>query len=204
MKLGDFFEDLRREAAIGKGEESRDRTYSSQHPYGDEATALEAFKRSQDKLFNVNAWSNLPGLTSTFTVYDASGQPKLTADLRIGDYVKIELPGPVPENWVRVTAIQSSARSAEFTVQPSESPGADEAESQTTAHFFSQDSSSTFQVELQGTTLMAYEIGKNERINNGGTEAGDRSLINTLVAETGWAFFQEMQWTKLTDYLVHL
>jgi hypothetical protein len=52
-------------------------------------------------------------------------------------------------------------------------------------------------------TLFAFEIGKNEGINNQGEDAGDRKLINTLIAEGGWAGFQELQWKKLTDYLVH-
>jgi hypothetical protein len=29
-------------------------------------------------------------------------------------------------------------------------------------------------------------------------------VINTVVAKGGWAVGQQMQWKKLTDYLVHL
>ncbi len=71
-------------------------------------------------------------------------------------------------------------------------------------HFFIKEASSTFRVERHGTLIKALEIGKNEGINNQGPEAGDRTVINTLIAEGGWALFQEMQWDKLTRYLVHL
>ena len=40
-------------------------------------------------------------------------------------------------------------------------------------------------------------------INNKGEEAGDRKMINTLLAETGRVGFQQFQWKLLTDYLVH-
>jgi hypothetical protein len=72
------------------------------------------------------------------------------------------------------------------------------------AHFFGGEATSTFRVELQGNTLVASEIGRDERINNQGNEAGGRAVVNTLIAEGGWALFQQMQWKKLTDYLAHL
>lgn len=50
---------------------------------------------------------------------------------------------------------------------------------------------------------MPLKLVKNEGINNKGKEAGNRKLINTLIAEGGWAAFQKFQWEKLTDYLVH-
>jgi hypothetical protein len=71
------------------------------------------------------------------------------------------------------------------------------------AHFFGGEATSTFRVELKGNTLVASEIGRDERINNQGDEAGGRAVVNTLIAEGGWALFQEMQWKKLTDYLAH-
>ncbi len=89
-----------------------------------------------------------------------------------------------------------------FTVSPSENPQEKE-NNQETKHFFTQDATSTFQVELQGKRIIAKEIGKDEAINNQGDEAGSRAMINTLIAEGGWAVFQKIQWQKLTDYLVH-
>lgn len=72
-----------------------------------------------------------------------------------------------------------------------------------TDHFFTSAATSTFKVERKKETIYAYEIGKNEFINNK-EESGGRGLINTLIAEGGWAGFQKLQWKKLTNYLVHL
>jgi hypothetical protein len=113
------------------------------------------------------------------------------------------LPGPVPENWVIVTDIQQQENSAEFTVSPSTDPRAKGSEREEIKHFFIDEATSTFRVKLLDKTLFAYEIGKNEGINNQGKEAGKRKLINTLISEGGWAGFQEFQWKKITDYLVH-
>jgi hypothetical protein len=189
------------EAQVLAGEASKDKTYTSRRTYPDAAAALPAFAWAEEKLFDVNAWSNLPGITAKFALHDESGAEK-TSTPRTGDYIRIQLPGPLPENWVRVVGVQVEDQAAEFTVQPSRDPreGAARGEIE---HFFGKEATSTFRVELQGNTLIASEIGRHEHINNQGKEAGGRAVLNTLVAEGGWAFFQKMQWQKLTDYLVH-
>ncbi len=123
----------------------------------------------------------------------------------IGDYIRIDLPGPFPENWVRVTSVRVGDTAAEFTVQPSGDPreGGEEVQGEI-EHLFRKEASSTFRVQLQGNTLIASEIGRHESINNQGEEAGNRALVNTVIAKGGWALGQKMQWQKLTDYLVHL
>ncbi|WP_017731029.1 hypothetical protein [Nafulsella turpanensis] len=182
----------------GKG--TKDKVYSSKSEYPGKEAALRAFERSKAKLFNVNKWSDLPGLTSTFELYTSSGKPAGDREPQKGDYIRIMLPLPAPENWVVVTDIRQNNEMAQFTVSPSRDPreGGEDIE-----HFFIDEATSTFKITLNGQTLYAYEIGKNEGINNQGTDAGKRELINTLVAEGGWIFFQKIQWRQLTDYLVH-
>ncbi len=182
------------------GEAPKDRTYTSRRTYPDASSALQAFAWAEEKLFDVNAWSSLPGITARFALYDAAGVRK-TSTPQEGDYIRVDLPGPFPENWVRVTGVRAGDLAAEFTVQPSHDPreGGEETE-----HFFRHEARSTFRVELDGNTLIAAEIGRHESINNQGAEAGNRAVINTVVAKGGWAVGQQMQWKKLTDYLVHL
>jgi hypothetical protein len=204
MALGDFFDKLKKEAKVLQGEEARDKIYSSSNTYPDPAAALRAYRLSEQKLFDVNRWSDLPGINSTFALYDQYGRRVEEGHPNVGYYLLIDIPGPTPENWVRVTEITQEEGMAQFTVHPSERPKAKEEGEEAVEHFFAKEASSTFRVELRDTTLWAYEIGKNEYINNQGEEAGDRALVNTLVAEGGWAGFQKMQWEKLTRYLVHL
>jgi hypothetical protein len=113
------------------------------------------------------------------------------------------LPGPVPENWVIVTDIKEEENMAEFTVSPSIDPTEKNKERKEIKHFFIDEATSTFRVEILDKTIYAFEIGRNEGVNNEGEEAGKRKLINTLVAEGGWAGFQKFQWEKLTGFLVH-
>ncbi len=186
-----------------QGEETKDKVYQNENSYPTEQEARTAFERSKQKLFNVNDWTKLSGVNSTFELYDSRGR---TTALKpeVGYYLKIILPASTIENWVKIADLREEDNLAEFVVHPSEKPkelGEGEAEVE---HFFIKEASSTFRVTRQGNTIHGYEIGKNEGINNQGEDAGDRAVLNTFVAEGGWAIFQELQWDKLTRYLVHL
>lgn len=194
---------VEKEKKVLEGEETKDKLYSSKKDFPDKATAQREFKRSKEKLFDVNKWSRMPGITSGFQLYSPEGKPKPDHKPQVGDYLMIDLPGPAPENWVVVTDIQEKDEAAEFTVSPSQDPRDKGEEAEEIEHFFSDGATSTFKVKLEGNTISAYEIGKNEGINNEGKEAGNREVVNTLIAEGGWALFQKIQWEKLTDYLVH-
>jgi len=50
--------------------------------------------------------------------------------------------------------------------------------------------------------ILAFELGKDEAINNKGKKAGKRKLLNTIIAESGWLGLQRLQWEDLTNYLV--
>ena len=202
MDLKSLGNKIEHEVEVVKGDASKDVTYASQNTFADEATATEAFARSVDKLLNVNGWSGLSSLTADFSLHDEAGRPKPAGPVKLGDYIRIDLPGPMPENWVRVVDHSAQGNLVDFTVQPSSDPG--KKESLETVHFFTHDARSTFRVERTGTTLTASEIGTDEVINNQQPEAGDRAIINTAIAEGGWLFYQKLQWKLLTDYLVHL
>lgn len=186
------------------GKKPKDRKFENVHSYPDAAAAARAFLSSSEKLFHVDAWSDLKGLASTFELYDGSGKRSPGRALQRGDFIKIILPGMDMENWVQVTDINEDPFMAEFTVHPSSSPYATESKKEPVEHFFIRESSSTFRVFVNETLLTASETGKNEEINNEGYEAGERKVLNTLIAAGGWAGVQKLQWEKLTRWLVHL
>lgn len=204
MGLKDMFNSLKKEVKVVQGEETKDKLYTSEKDFPDEATAKQEFERSKQKLFDVNQWSKLPGLNSEFLLCDERGRRTSANKPKIGYYVQIILPASSIENWVKITGIREEENLAEFVVHPSEKPEAIGHGDKVVEHFFHKDASSTFRVARAGNVLHAYEIGKNQGINNHGEEAGDRALLNTLVAEGGWAGVQALQWGKLTRYLVHL
>jgi hypothetical protein len=215
MSLKDIFNKIKKEAQVLQGKETKDKQYEQENTFPDEAAAQAAFLRSREKLFAVDQWSRLPGINSTFELYDAAGRKSAAARPQPGDYIKIVLPGLALENWVQVMhvreedpvpefAVREDDQLAEFTVRPSPAPQQQADDTAEVKHFFTSEATSTFRVERLGTTLRASEIGKNEKPNNQDEASGARTVANTLVAEGGWAGFQALQWGKLTAYLVHL
>lgn len=201
-KIKDLFHDVKEEGKVIKGEKSKDKKYSSLKTFPDEKTAKDEFIKSKEKLFHVNAWSDIPGVgNAAFILYSADGEPLSRLHPQKGDFIKIDLPGPLPFFWVKVTEITVEEDSAQFIVQPSHDP-TDRDNKTKTDHFFKDESRSIFRVERIGNEVMAMEIGLNEAINNEGYEAANKGFINTVVSEGGWAVFQENQWKNLTDYLV--
>lgn len=201
MDIKDIYRNLKRKVKVLEGEESRNQHFSSQNDFPDEATARKAFERAKKKLFDVNSWSELPGFSSEFKLYNDRGELRSVKKPEVGDYVLINLPGPAPANWVKVVGVKEEDNMAEFIVSPSEDPkkkGTKEIK-----HFFIDEATSTFRVKREHKSIFAHEIGKNIAINNEGEEAGDRGIINTIIAGSGWAGLQKVQWEKLTDYLVH-
>jgi hypothetical protein len=204
MSLKDIFNKVKKEAEVLQGKDTKDKHYGHEHTYADEAAAVAAFEKSKEKLFGVDSWSRLPGINSTFELYDAAGRKSAAARPQEGDYMKVILPGLPLENWVQVVNVQQADQLAEFTVRPSPAPEQQAGDPAEVKHFFTSEATSTFRVERQGTTLRASEIGKNEKPNNQQEASAARTVVNTLVAEGGWAGFQALQWGKLTAYLVHL
>lgn len=197
-------EEIKKEAQVLKGEESKDKVYSSVRVFDDEDSAKFEFSRSKERLFNVNAWSKIPGVAnSTFELFGEDGNPVERYQVQKGDFIKIDLPGPLPFYWVKVNEVSAENDSAQFTVQPTYDPTHDD-DKTVTDHFFQDQARSIFRVERYGNEIKAMEIGVNEAINNQEAEAGSKGLINTIVSEGGWAGFQKYQWKNLTDYLVGL
>ena len=198
MAAEDFLDKLKHEVKVIFGEEGKDKTFCSEQDYLEETTAWEAFAGGKERLFNVNSWSEFSGINSTFTLYNQSAT-QTNQKPEVGFFIKIVLPGLPIENWVELADIQETELSAQFTVHPCPNPTNASNETQ---HFFVKEASSTFRIEREGTLLRGLQIGKNEKINNHNYQAGDRAIMNTLIAEGGWAGFQDIQWGKLTDYLV--
>ncbi len=203
MSVGDFINKIKTEFKVLTGEETKDKFFDSRNDFIHRDVAVREFQRSKEKLFHVNKWSNLPGIASGFKVFDDQGLEKPQGIPQLGDYILIDLPGPAPDTWVKVIDVLEEEEMAEFTVNPSHDPRKKEEKKEEVDHFFADEATSTFRVMLQDASIYAFEIGKEEGINNKGKKAGGRQLINTVIAVGGWMAFQEMQWRKLTDYLVH-
>ncbi|WP_192820285.1 hypothetical protein [Rufibacter sp. LB8] len=204
MGLTDIIAKLKKEWAALKGEETKDKLFQNENTFPDEAAAQQAFEQAKAKLFDVNKWSNLEGINSTFQLFGAAGEPSDKTKPQVGDFMQIILPATNIENWVAVTEVTEEETAAQFVVKPSPPPAPKTDQPEVVKHFFTHEASSTFLVYLDGLTLHGLEIGKDEAINNQGQEAGDRAVLNTMISEGGWAGFQSLQWNKITRYFVHL
>lgn len=161
--------------------------------------ARAQFEHARTRLFNVNDWSDLGFFTAKFELYDPNLIHTSTL-LELGSYIKIIFPMAMPENWVKVTEIYTDDSKVYFIVHPVSNPMEDSSEK--VAHFLQEKASSIFKVEIDGTRVYGYEIGRNEVINNSGTKAGNRKFINTVMAWGGWLGMQRYQWGKLTNHFV--
>lgn len=190
---------------VFEGDKSVNRTYTSYNTFLDDKEAIEAFELAKARMYKVNAWGKIPGPENAdFILFDENGIQSDKLKPKVDYYIKTILPGGLPENWVRIIDVQEDPDSASFTVRPSKNPTEEAQHPAETVHFFKSSATSTFKLEREGNRLKAMEMGINESINNQGPEAGDRKMINTMVAEAGWALIQEKQWKNVTDYIVGL
>lgn len=202
-KSSQGIDQIKDEAKVIKGEKSKDKTYASSREFTNEEAAKSGFQMSVGKLFDVNAWTDIPGVANAaFELFSQDGTALKRSYVQNGDFIKIDLPGPLPFYWVKVTEVTQDNRSAQFCVQPTYDPTDKKDDKMVTDHFFQDQARSIFRVERNGREITAMEIGINEAINNKEAEAGEKGLINTLVSAGGWAIFQKYQWKNLTDYLV--
>jgi len=203
-KASKIVDHIKKEAEILKGEKSKDKQYSTSRQFDDEDSAAFEFLRSRERLFNVNGWSDIPGIANAkFELFTANGELLERNMVQLGDFVKIDLPGPLPFYWVKVIELSEEPDRAQFTVQPTHDPTEKDDQS-ATDHFFQDQARSIFRVERNGNEITAMEIGIDESPNNNEEEAGGKGISNTLVSAGGWAAIQKYQWKNLTDYVVGL
>src|SRR5688572_32075991 len=94
---------MKEEAKVLKGEKTKDKQYSSTREFTDESSANFEFARAKERLYDVNGWSAIPGIANAvFELYGSDGQPVKRNYVQKGDFIKIDLPGPLPFYWVKV------------------------------------------------------------------------------------------------------
>lgn len=173
----------------------------------DENDAQRLFLIARNRLVDVNHWDEYSALGS-FQLIDRDGNEAFrTAE--IGDYFRISIkaPGPVAGNgfdWVRIEAIadQSDVEGHEeymaMRVRPAQNPLDDKND---TAHFFSDESTSSFVVKREGRTVTASVFGRNEVPNTSASNIIDK-VRNQVVAASAIAGFANIQWRSLVTGLL--
>ena len=197
MDLQEIIEKAKLELKALQGEAGKDKIFEAVQKFPTSEVAQNQFPGAIKRLLNLNKWTEESGIRSVFELYDKTGEPKKADKPEVGDHFKVLLPGIPLENWMRVSDIKTGIHLVEFTAHPCANP--QENAPETIAHFFVDETSSTFRVAVDGTTIKAFQIGINEKINNH-EKAGKRAVPNTLIAEAGWAGVQFIQWENLAAY----
>ncbi|RYD56065.1 MAG: hypothetical protein EOP56_14115 [Sphingobacteriales bacterium] len=166
--------------------------------------AEELFLAGKDRLLSINNWHDYAGeLSGVFVLTDNHGK-ELHRKAHKGDYLKINLPGPGESagdgyDWVHVETIQyddypdSNSETIAMTVRPTQAPVNND---KNTAHFFSDDATSTFSIQRKGKEVIATYHGRNEVPNTGTDNLIDKAR-NAVVALGAMIGISELQWKSL-------
>ena len=173
-----------------------------------ELEAIHFFKTVKERLLDINSWSHFAGeAMSIFRLTDSSGN-EVNRKATDGDYIKIDIPGPGPStgqgfDWVVIEDIRSQlfddAEVLSITVRPASNPASDK---ESTAHFLTDEATSTFQVKRLVNIITAEEHGRNEMANTD-TESVLDNIRNTFVGLGAKLGFSYPQWKSLVKGLLN-
>ncbi|MGI9650798.1 hypothetical protein [Chryseobacterium sp. RLHN22] len=158
----------------------------------------------KQRLFAINNWRKYCSESTTdFKLCDSEG--KMVERLpKIGDYIRIDIPGPGGSegrsfDWVQIVMIDADF-SDRVMIQCRPSADPEKKHSRKIAHFYSSAATSTFIVSKQNNILKAGIYGRNEYPN---LKSGFLNCIrNILIAVGGMLGFSKIQWKCLTKGLV--
>jgi hypothetical protein len=173
----------------------------------DQNDAQRLFLTARNRLVDVNHWDDYSAL-GQFQLVDSDGN-ELFRTAEIGDYFRINIKAPgliagSGYDWVRIEAIadHSDVEGYEehmaMRVRPAQNPLDEKDE---TAHFFSDESTSTFLVKREGTVVTASVFGRNEVPNTSASNIIDK-VRNQVVAATAIAGLSNIQWRSLVTGLL--
>lgn len=174
---------------------------------GDDTEAKEFFERVKNRLQHVNQWKDYAGeISATFQLIDRGCQ-EVQRPAQRGDYFKIDIPGPGTESgkgydWVQIEdVVNKTTADGEifgFRVRPVDNPLGEKDDA---AHFYSEESTSSFLVERRGNLVTASVHDRNTKPNEDAESTIDK-IRDAVVGTAGVMIFSKIQWQNLTDGLV--
>lgn len=150
--------------------------------------ALHFFNIVKTRLLDVNNWTKIAGNLSQFQLCDEQGQP-VHRLAKQGDYIRINIPGPGTHtgdgyDWVRIENITLTAGDQQEILSMRARPAPNPTSlNDDTAHFLTDEATSTFQVKRFGAVITAEEHARNE-VPNVDLDNNTDKIRNSIV---GWA-----------------
>jgi hypothetical protein len=172
---------------------------SARRAFADEAEAKKEFVRFSEKLLLIECWNHASGVSS-FKLFDENGVKTSDRPAAIGDFVCIKLPGTGKEDWVKIIDIYENSDEKVLTVQPTYDPTEESLDKSVTSHFFTEDSTNNFCLQLSGAIINMYVIGLNEISNTEDTNNIIESARNFATANLGhFLGVQKAEWTTFCE-----
>lgn len=175
----------------------------------DLASARRIFEIARKNLLNVNGWHSLAGtISASFQLTNEKGE-SISGPVTKGNYFRIGMPA-VPGNpdgkgydWVRVEEVEHQQKEEfEWTairVRPAESPIPDTPPA--TAHFFTNDASSSFCVQRKFNRVTASVFGRNEKPNVNAPNLFSR-IRNFIIGIAAILGMSKTQWSSLVQGII--
>jgi hypothetical protein len=169
--------------------------------------AQQFYQVARQRLLNISNWGNICKVPlSTFILTDETGQP-LDREAREGDFVKIDIPGLGTKagdgfDWVCIEKIAEETTPQYQLISLQARPTANPLhQDEETAHFYTDESTSTFQIKQMGTIVTAEEHGRNE-VPNTDTSSTIDNIRNTLVGWSARIGLSYPQWKSLVKGII--
>ncbi len=169
-------------------------------------SAIKLFNTAKYRLLDVNHWYDICGRKGAeFQLTDDKGNILDSAIPDIGNLIRIKLPAPPNAkgdgyDWVRIEKFENLKDLSKdedlygFRVRPVSNPNNRSGES---AHFYTNDATSTFLIYRRGSKVFAMERGRNELPNASGSFLN--KIRNFLVAIPAMLGFSKPQWKSLVE-----
>jgi hypothetical protein len=171
--------------------------------FATEEESKQFFQIAKKRLLDISHWHKLAGkATADFQLTDEKGNP-VNRTAKEGDHFKIDIPGPGSitgegSDWVKIESIQEDENCIGIRVRPATNPTN---ERKDIAHFFNDDSTSSFIIKREGKKITAGVYGRNEKPNTK-TETAVDKIRNATVAAGAISGFSKLQWKSLVNGLV--
>jgi len=178
----------------------------SQKDFPDPEIASQKYAQLKKRFLDLNSWKEYCGETSTdFKLYNSTGE-HIDRPPKVGDFVKIDIPGPgnfqtKGYDWVEIIKVSDEfskndeIESLLMICQPSKPPNSNV---DYIAHFYAQESASSFRIAKGKNFIRAEIYGRNEKPNF--SNVGFLNKIrNFLISIGGFAKVTKIQWKCLAD-----
>lgn len=169
-----------------------------------DTVAREFFTTAVNRLQTVSEWARFAGDPSAeFTLTDSGGNI-VDRPVQKGDFLKIRIPGPGNSegdgyDWVTIEEIEiissEDTNRYAFRVRPARNPGEQRGN---VAHFYSEDSTSTFSVMREKNVVTAAIFDRNTKPNTE-SDTATRKVRDALVGAAGMVAFSRIQWQNLVE-----